>query len=240
MPVCLPGMCKADQRQGLQRRVALRTNHEMRGPAHKQPSYVALLNVMKRVFGLHLYAVQVSSSDSGGEMPRLPREIEVRILSPDEIRSYVGRAGLDFRQASVEKALARGDVCVAAFKANELVSYNWRAVRGPVPHTPNWEVIWEPGLVYRYKALTLPDYRGLHINEALAKTIDRHLATQGYVMGLSFVECTNLSSMRTLKRKGRIRVGYAGYFQRFGVFVPFRTVGCRAYGFAFRRHTDHL
>ena len=102
----------------------------------------------------------------------------------------------------MEAALARGDVCVAAFEANQLVSYNWRAVRGPVRHTANWEVIWDPGLVYRYKALTMPDYRGLHINETLAKTINRHLAKQGYLMGLSFVECTNLSSMRTLQRKG--------------------------------------
>ncbi len=195
---------------------------------------------MKRAFGLHLHVVQVSSSDSGGDMPRLPPGIEVRILTPEEIRSYVGREGLDFRQASVEAALARGDVCVAAFEANQLVSYNWRAIRGPVRHTANWEVIWDPGLVYRYKALTMPDYRGLHINEALAKTIDRHLAKQGYLMGLSFVECINLSSMRTLQRKGRTRVGYAGYFQRFGLFVPFRTVGCRAYGFAFRRHMDHV
>ncbi len=37
---------------------------------------------MKRAFGLHLYAVQASPSDSGGEMPRLPSGIDVRILTP--------------------------------------------------------------------------------------------------------------------------------------------------------------
>ncbi len=190
---------------------------------------------MKRAFGLHLYAVQISPSDSGGDMPRLPQEIHIRMLAPADIREYIDRDGLDFRRASVEAALARGDVCVGAFAGDQLVSYNWRAIRGPVQHTADWEVIWKPGLVYRYKALTQPAYRGLHINEALAKTVDRHLATQGHLVGVSFVELVNLSSMRTLARKGRQRVGYAGYVQRFGMFIPFRTIGCRAYGFAFRR-----
>lgn len=193
---------------------------------------------MKRAFGLHLYAVQASPSDSGGEMPRLPPEIDVRILAPAIIRDHVGRDGLDFRRESVEAALARGDVCVGAFAGEQLVSYSWRATRGPVPHTPEWDVVWNPGLVYRYKALTLPNYRGLHINEALAKTIDRHLAKQGHLVGVSFVEVVNLPSMRTLARKGRRRVGYAGYFQRFGLHIPFRTTGCRAYGFAFRHSSD--
>jgi hypothetical protein len=161
--------------------------------------------------------------------------IDVRMLTPTDIRDYVGRDGLDFRRESVEAALARGDVCVGAFAGDQLVSYSWRATRGPVRHTPEWDVTWNPGLVYRYKALTLPNYRGLHLNEALAKTVDRHLAKQGHLVGVSFVEVVNLSSMRTLRRKGRRRVGYAGYFQRFGLFIPFRTTGCRAYGFAFRR-----
>jgi hypothetical protein len=78
----------------------------------------------------------------------------------------------------------------------------------------------------------------LHINGALAKTVDRHLANQGHLVGVSFVEVVNLSSMRTLARKGRRRVGYAPYFQRFGLHIPFRTTGCRAYGFVFRHSSD--
>ncbi len=197
--------------------------------------FVKFLNTVKRAFGVHVFAVQVSPSDSGGDMPRLPPEVVIRLLDASEIRSYVDRAGLDFRGESVDAALQRGDVCVGAFVAQQLVSYSWRAVRGPVPHNADWEVIWNPGLVYRYKALTLPEYRGLHINEALAKTVDRHLAKQGHAMGLSFVEMTNVSSMRTLTRKGRKRVGYAGFLQRFSFYIPFRTSGCRSYGFRFNR-----
>lgn len=166
-------------------------------------------------------------------MPQLPPEVEIRLLDATEIRSYVDRAGLDLRSDSVDAALARGDVCVGAFVAHQLVSYSWRVFRGPVPHNADWGVIWNPGLVYRYKALTLPEYRGLRINEALAKTVDRHLAKQGHEVGLSFVEMTNVSWMRTLTRKGRRRIGFAGYLQRFGLYIPFRTAGCGSYGFRF-------
>jgi len=204
------------------------------GPSsYRELLFIKLMNGMRRVFGLYVCAVQTGSSDSAGEMPQLPPEVEIRLLGAPEIRRYVDGAGLDLRGDSVDAALARGDVCAGAFVARQLVSYTWRALRGPVPHNADWEVLWNPGLVYRYKALTLPEYRGFRINEAVAKTVDRHLAKEGHDVGLSFVEMTNVSSMRTLTRKGRRRIGYAGYLQRFGLYIPFRTAGCRRYGFRF-------
>lgn len=196
--------------------------------------YVRLMNAMKRVFGLHLYGVY-AGPHGAGEMPALSPELELHILNSREIWNHVNKPGLDFREASISAALARGDLCVGAFKGKELIAYSWRTLQGPVPHTGGWEVTWKPGLVYRYKALTLPEYRGLHINEALAKTLDGYLANQGHTMGLAFVETHNLSSIRTVARKGRQRIGYAGYVERFGMYVPFRTWGCRRVGFAFRR-----
>jgi GNAT superfamily N-acetyltransferase len=142
---------------------------------------------------------------------------------------------LDFREPAVDAALARGDMCIGAFSGDRLVAYTWRALRGPVPHTGGWEVVWNPGLVYRYKAFTLPEYRGLHIHDVLSKTIDRHLLDQGHSIGLSFVETHNFSSIQTLTRKVRQRVGYAGYIQRFGLNLSFRTAGSRQFGFTFRR-----
>ena len=197
--------------------------------------YVKLINGLKRFLGLHLYGVHAGPHGAGGEMPTLPPDFDLHILAPHEIWGHVNRPGLDFREPSVAAALARGDVCVGAFNRGQLVAYTWRALRGPVPHTGGWEVTWNPGLVYRYKALTLPEYRGLHINEALGKTVDGYLAAQGHSMGVAFVETHNLSSMRTLVRKGRRLIGYAGYVQRFGLFVPFRMPGCGQLGFAFRR-----
>ena len=196
--------------------------------------YAKVMNGLKRVFGLHLFTVQIGHHQ-GGVTPPLPPGLEMHILTPAEIRSHVNVPHLDFRDASVNQALARGDLCIGAFKNDQLVAYTWRALKGPVPHTGGWEVIWNPGLVYRYKAYTSPDYRGLHIHDVLSKVIDQHLGELGHTKGLSFVETHNFSSIRTLTRKVRRHIGYAGYVGRFGWFVPFRTAGCRQVGFAFRR-----
>ena len=163
-----------------------------------------------------------------------PRALRFGILTPAEIRHHVNSPRLDFRESFVNAALARGDVTIGAFKDDQLVGYSWRALRGPVPHSAGWEVIWNPGLVYRYKAFTLQEYRGLHINEALDKLVDRHLGEHGHPMGLSFVDITNLPSLRSLARKGRQRIGYAGHFEWRTQRFAFRTPGCRAVGFEFR------
>ena len=195
---------------------------------------VKLMNALRRICGLHLYTVQVGHYAAGGEVPELPSDFEIRILTPAEIRYYVNSPRLDFRESFVNAALARGDVTIGAFKDDRLVGYSWRALRGPVPHSAGWEVIWNPGLVYRYKAFTLQEHRGLHINEALDKLVDRHLGEHGHPMGLSFVDVTNLPSLRSLARKGRQRIGYAGHFEWRTQRFAFRTPGCRAVGFEFR------
>ena len=196
--------------------------------------HAKVMNGLKRTFGLHLFRVQIGHHQDS-ETPLLPPGFEMHILTPAEVRSHVNVPHLDFRDASVNQALARGDVCIGAFKDDRLVAYTWRALKGPVPHTGGWEVIWNPGLMYRYKAYTSPAYRGLHIHDALSKAIDQHLGELGHTKGLSFVETHKFSSIRTLARKTRRHIGYAGYVQRFGLFVPFRTAGCRQVGFAFRR-----
>lgn len=197
--------------------------------------YLKLMNALKRFVGLHLYAVQVGSHDAG-RSPAVPPNYELRILTSREISNHVDVPRLDFRSAFVANALARGDLCIGAFDRGRLAAYTWRALSGPVAHRGGWEVTWKSGLVYRYKSLTLPEYRGLHLDAALSKNIDRHLAERGYPMGLSFVETVNLSSLRSVARKGRRCIGYAGYVDRFGFHIPFRTPGCRALGFTFRWH----
>ena len=136
--------------------------------------HAKVMNGLKRTLGLHLFTVQIGHHQDS-ETLLLPPGLEMHILTPAEVRSHVNVPHLDFREASVNQALARGDVCIGAFEDNELVAYTWRALRGPVPHTGGWEVIWDPGLMYRYKAYTSPAYRGLHIHDVLSKAIDQHL-----------------------------------------------------------------
>src|SRR5262249_34763528 len=137
--------------------------------------YAKVMNALKRIVGLHVFSVHTGHYEADDEIPALPLDLEVHLLTAPEIRSRVGVRHLDFRELAVTAPLARGDLCIGAFSGDKLVAYTWRALRGPVPHTGGWEVVWNPGLVYRYKAFTLPDYRGLHIHEVLSKTIDRYL-----------------------------------------------------------------
>jgi len=161
----------------------------------------------------------------------------LRIATRDELLRATVNPGLQMTPAFVENALSRGDICSAAFDGDDLVAYVWRAF---VP-TRHKEDVWltiEAPYRYGYKALTLPAWRGRHLQEMLGPVADRLSIERGRTHSVGFIETHNYASLASSKRLGDEKIGVIGYLRVAGRVFPFRSRGARRAGFGFVRRPD--
>jgi len=138
----------------------------------------------------------------------------------------------------VEKALRRGDVCVAAFDADAMVSFSWFSFSFAPAEEGTWVQLCKP---YRYvfKSYTHPDYRGLRLQRALLFLLDADHLDQGYTHTIGYVESHNYASIAAGIAAGASWVGYAGFLKCFGRIYPFSTPGAKRHSFEFLSSADH-
>jgi hypothetical protein len=139
----------------------------------------------------------------------------------------------------VREALARGDLCVAAFDCGRLVAYYWMAF-GPTPHIDGVWVDCDKTAIYGYKQFVLSQYRGKRIAAALATYGDSWFKRRGRSHAVSFIDLDNQASWHASLRAGSRALGYAGYLKIFGMFLSFRTAGARKIGFRFHGPTEQI
>ena len=190
------------------------------------------MRALKSHLGLHLYVLQVRAQDPDAAVPALPPGVSLRIASREELLRASADLTLALAPESIEAALDRGDLCVAAFEGDRLIAYVWRAF-GPTPAEDGlWITVPKP-FRYGYKSFTRPDYRGRHIQQALSFATDRLCLERGFTQGLSYVETHNYPSLMSNLRHGNRTVGHLGYFTWFGRHLTFRTPGARRLGVRF-------
>jgi hypothetical protein len=158
--------------------------------------------------------------------------ISFRIASRDDLLEACKDPVLDLPPGPTLAALERGDLCVAAFANDKLVAYTWRAFK-VTPHGRDIIVTFDPPCRYAYKSLTLPAYRGLHLQSAMSRLTDALCISRGYTLGISFIETHNYASIASSRRTGNRHIGYIGYLRVFDRVIPFRTPGAARYGFGF-------
>jgi hypothetical protein len=158
--------------------------------------------------------------------------IEFRILEWDELFRHANDPELDLDESFLHAAKERGDLCVGAFDGQRLVAYIWRAF-GPTPAEDGLWVRFRRPYRYGYKSLTRPEYRGRHIQSAMAPTTDAVLLERGYTHAIGYVALHNLSSRRSALRHGNRAIGYAGYVRALGRAWTFESPGAKRHGFAF-------
>ena len=199
------------------------------GPGRFLYGYLAAL---LRRLGLRVFVVVrrphhgVSAEHTGSP------DIDMRLVEWDELFELAADPELDLDAGFLTAAKARGDICVGAFDGGRLVSYLWRAFH-PLPAEEGFWVRFDPPNRYGYKAFTRPSHRGLRIQSALAPTTDRMLLERGYTHAISYVESDNYASIRSDVHHGNVRIGYAGWFNGFGLRRTFSTPGAREHGFEF-------
>ena len=186
---------------------------------------------------LTLCCVHVAQLSAGAVAPTLPEGFRVGVANRDELMSAAHDAAIGLRPAMIDQALARGDICAAAFKDNVLVAYTWRSFT-TAPHVDGLWVAFARPYRYGYDAVTHPDFRGLHLQEAVARTTDALCIQRGFPKGIGFVESHNYASLAMELRRGNKRVGWAGYVNAFGRAYPFRSPGTRKHTFSFVRRSS--
>ena len=189
--------------------------------------------------GVHLVRITGRPlTNFGWSAWRKKTSITYRLLADRrELLPHCADPNLKLSTNFVCAALARGDICVAAFDGARLVAYEWVAF-GPTPHIGGVWVEFDKTARYGYKQFVLPQYRGQRIAAALATHSDGWCKRRGRSHAVSFIDLDNEASWHASLRVGNETVGYAGYVTIFGVFISFRTAGARQAGFRFHRPVE--
>jgi hypothetical protein len=189
---------------------------------------------LPRFAGLNIHWILVRDLVRPHAEPHRPDGIAVRVLQAAELLKAARDPELDMDSEFVHGALARGDMAFGAFDGDSLVCYSWRAF-AYVPHFDGVWVKFDPPYHYGYKAFTRPSHRGRRILVAVALFSDSYLLERGRVAQVVFTGINNFASLAAQKVAGSRRIGFAGYVNWFGFFIPFRTPAVRRIGFAFER-----
>lgn len=160
----------------------------------------------------------------------------VRLATRDELLAAAREPDFGLVPADVDAALARGDICAAAFDNGRMVSYVWRSFSSARYGDDLWIEISKP-YRYGYKAYTAPEHRGRHLQNSVALFTDHLCAERGHTHSLSLIETHNYPSLQSEARRHSRLVGWVGYFKVFGRTYPFRSPGAQKHGLGIRRET---
>jgi hypothetical protein len=203
--------------------------------------YIRTMVLLKPWFTL--CGVYVREHDPAARSHAPAPGISVRAATRAELLRAAQDPIMELDPATVDAALRRGDICVAAFDSTRehvsdperLVSYAWRSFT-TAPHVEGLWVTFERPHRYGYKSLTLPDYRGRHLQDLVSYYTDALCLERGFRYGLAIIETHNFASIASNLRRGSRVVGWAGYVKLFGRVFPFRSSGARRHTFRFVKH----
>ena len=161
-------------------------------------------------------------------------EIKIRLANRQELIQAIKEIPDYLTQEFVESAMARGDICAAAFSDSKIIAFHWASFTTAKVNDHLW-VEFDTPYRYGYNAYTRPEYRGRRIAQRVMRFVDSECLKHGYTHTIVYVETHNYASLANLERLGNRCVGYAGYFRLFGKFFPFRSPGAKARSFRFYR-----
>ncbi len=166
----------------------------------------------------------------------------MRIADKEDMTRAVAQGDSEISADFAEVAMARGDHCAAAFDGDRMISYAWRTYACAPFHADRHCDVWleiAPPFRYGYKALTLPEFRGLRLQDQLIGVSDELCLRRGLTHALGCVETHNFSSLRADKKRGTVLSGYVVLFHIAGKTFLWRSPGARAQGIRlFNRAVD--
>jgi GNAT superfamily N-acetyltransferase len=149
-----------------------------------------------------------------------------------QLLDLCGQPELDLRASSVAAAFARGDLCVAAYDRQRTAGYCWLAF-APLRHLDDVWVRFGPHVVWTYKSLVLPQYRGRGIATLLYRFADRACRERHRTLSVVCVERHNPASIRAAQKAGYADAGTGGYVRRGRVFFDWYSSPLRKDGVSF-------
>jgi len=169
--------------------------------------YSMFMQWFSRVTGIRVAFLLVRPIYELSSAPALPEGYSLRVLSAEQALEYTEVAELELPARFLSAAERRGDHCVCAFYAGELVSYVWRAY-STTPLQDGIDLQLGEGYRYGYKALTLASHRGLRLQQSITLHSDITDYPRGFRYALSYIATHNYASIISDKRRGNEIIGF--------------------------------
>ena len=124
------------------------------------------------------FAWQVCARALEDAPPPAPEGVAIRRLQRQEDLRHFAQPHIRLGEAKARAGFARGEICIGAFAGSSLVGYAWFAC-DPAPLRDGLWMMYDPGVVYIYRAFVHPAYRGRGIAPALYRHADPLFLSQG-------------------------------------------------------------
>ncbi|MEM7097840.1 MAG: GNAT family N-acetyltransferase [Pseudomonadota bacterium] len=192
----------------------------------------SLQSILKSLFDLDwMFAYLVVKPMKPGT-PNAHADLSLRMASSEELLRSAKDQPRHFDEQFVRQALAKNDVCAAAFKDEEIVGFVWGALQ-IAPHDKYLNVQVEHPYLYAYKSFVKKEYRGSSLSVDLINTRDLHLQNRGLQHTVMFIETKNKASLNIMHKVGGRPQGYVGFFRWRSFVVTFHSPKARTHKFKF-------
>jgi hypothetical protein len=136
----------------------------------------------------------------------------------------------------VDQALAREDQCFAICDGGVPAAYGWYSFKPAPIGLPGLMLHFDPRYVYMYKGFTHPRYRGQRLHAVGVTLALRHYLSRGFQGLVSYVESTNVDSLKSCARAGYRRFGSVFLLKAFDQTVALSSPGCDRFDFRLERY----
>ena len=169
--------------------------------------------------------------DSAPDQPEVPAGLTHGFQTPRALRRFASDPTSEMSPFFVADAIARGDRCFAICDGPRPAFTSWYSRRPTSTGMGGLVMHFDPNYVYVYKAFTQPQHRGQRLYQAALSRVFAHFVAKGARGFLSYVEATNLDSLKSLHRMGFRDFGSIYVVRLFGRNYTFATAGCKPFRF---------
>jgi hypothetical protein len=152
-------------------------------------------------------------------------------LDEEQLRRLARDPANELDASFLSEALAKGDRCYAILDGDKLAAYGWYSRRPTRIDPPALLLGFDSRLVYMYKGLTRPEYRGQRLHAVGMNRALQHYLEHGAKGIISYVESTNFDSLKSCYRLGYRHFGSIYLWRVFGHYLRVYSPGCRSHEF---------
>lgn len=161
----------------------------------------------------------------------VPKTYSAGFLPAAALRAFAADPANEMSAAFLDSALGKGDECYAICDGDKLAAYGWYATTPTPVGAPELQLHFRDEYVYMYKGFTDPRYRGQRLH-AIGMTRALHEYRRRGLRGIvSYVESTNVDSLKSCFRMGYRLFGSIYLARLFGRHFAFSSAGCEPFAF---------
>jgi hypothetical protein len=161
----------------------------------------------------------------------VPEGLAHGFQGPRALRRFASDPANEISPCFVADALARGDHCYAICDGPRPLFTSWYSRRPTLVGIGALVLHFDPQYVYLYKAFTQPEHRGRRLYAAAVSQVFAQYVAKGTRGFLSYVDATNLNSLKALERMGYRVFGSIYVVRLFGRHFTLASAGCKPFGF---------